>query len=140
MDVMRQPARLVIPLITVCSYCFFFICTMMGQASDSMTTWVKTFICWLWLILAFARHGSTSGILFSCSTKLSMKLIILINVKMPTMVGILTFISMLNATNKVWKQNRLLLFGILVFMSSWNFMFSWVEHGARLSCFSISQQ
>ena len=34
--------------------------------------------------------------LFSCSTQLSTKFILLINVKMPTIVGILTFISMIN--------------------------------------------
>ena len=36
--------------------------------------------------------------LFSCSTQLSKKFILLINVKMPTIVGILTFISMINTT------------------------------------------
>ena len=36
--------------------------------------------------------------LFSCSTQLSMKYILLINVKMPTFVGILTFISRINTT------------------------------------------
>ena len=35
----------------------------------------------------------------SCSTELSTKFIILINVKMPTIVGILTFISMINTTS-----------------------------------------
>ena len=34
--------------------------------------------------------------LFSCSTQLRLKLILLINVKMPTIVGILTFISRIN--------------------------------------------
>ena len=34
--------------------------------------------------------------LFSCSTQLSIKFIMLINVKMPTIVGILIFISMIN--------------------------------------------
>ena len=34
--------------------------------------------------------------LFLCSTQLSTKFILLINVKMPTIVGILTFISMIN--------------------------------------------
>ena len=34
--------------------------------------------------------------LFSCSTQLSLKFILLINVKMPTIVGILTFISRIN--------------------------------------------
>ena len=33
---------------------------------------------------------------FSCSTQLSLKFILLINVKMPTIVGILTFISRIN--------------------------------------------
>ena len=34
--------------------------------------------------------------LFSCSAKLRLKFILLINVKMPTIVGILTFISRIN--------------------------------------------
>ena len=34
--------------------------------------------------------------LFACSTRLSLKFILLTNVKMPTVVGILTFISMIN--------------------------------------------
>ena len=38
--------------------------------------------------------------LFSCSTQLSTKFILLINVKMPTIVGILTFISMINTTSE----------------------------------------
>ena len=38
--------------------------------------------------------------LFPCSTQLSTKSILLINVKMPTIVGILTFISMINTTSE----------------------------------------
>ena len=38
--------------------------------------------------------------LSSCSTKLSTKIILLIYVKMPTIVGILTFISMINTTSE----------------------------------------
>ena len=38
--------------------------------------------------------------LFSCSTQLSTKFILLINVKMQTIVGILTFISMINTTSE----------------------------------------
>ena len=34
---------------------------------------------------------------FSCSTQLSMKFFLLINVKMPTIVGILTFMSVKNS-------------------------------------------
>ena len=41
--------------------------------------------------------------LFSCSTQLSTKFILLINVKMPTYVGILTLISMINTTSERLK-------------------------------------
>ena len=36
--------------------------------------------------------------LFPCSTQLSTKFVLLINVQMPTIVGILTYISMINTT------------------------------------------
>ena len=44
--------------------------------------------------------------LFSCSTQLSMEFILLINVKMPTIVGILKFVSMINATSKSHKARN----------------------------------
>ena len=44
--------------------------------------------------------------LFSCSTQLSIKLITLINVKMPTIVGILAFISMINTTSEILKSRN----------------------------------
>ena len=37
---------------------------------------------------------------------MSMKLIMFINVKMPTIVGILTFMSMLNATSLIIEQQE----------------------------------
>ena len=37
---------------------------------------------------------------YSCSTKLSTKFILLINVKIPTTVGILTLIGMINTTSE----------------------------------------
>ena len=37
LDIMRQSACLVLNSITVFSYGFIFNCTMVGQASDSMT-------------------------------------------------------------------------------------------------------
>ena len=49
-----------------------------------------------WLVCAVS--GPEVVKLFSCSTQLSMKFILLINVKMPTIVGILTFISMMNTS------------------------------------------
>ena len=44
--------------------------------------------------------------LFSSSTQLSTKFILLINVKMPTIVGILTFISMINTASEKLKARN----------------------------------
>ena len=44
--------------------------------------------------------------LFSCSPQLSTKFILLITVKMPTIVGILTFISMINTTPEGLKARN----------------------------------
>ena len=44
--------------------------------------------------------------LFSCSAQLSMKFVLLINVKMPTIVSILTFISMINTTSERLKAKN----------------------------------
>ena len=66
--------------------------------------------------------------LFSCSTQLSTKFILLINVKMTTIVGILTFISMINTTSERLKARTSLFVRILVFMSIWNLVLSWIEH------------
>ena len=45
------------------------------------------------LLVAVAGPGPEVIKLFSCSTQLSMKFFLFINVKMPTIVGILTFMS-----------------------------------------------
>ena len=52
--------------------------------------------------------------LFPCSTQLSTKFIQLINVKMPTTVVILTFISMINTTAASLKPETSSFVGILV--------------------------
>ena len=59
--------------------------------------------------------------LFSCSTQLSMKFILLINVKMPTIVGISIFISMIN-TEFILLINAKMstIVGILTFISMIN--------------------
>ena len=44
--------------------------------------------------------------LFPCSNQLSMKFIMLINVKMSTIVGILTFISMINTVSESFKARK----------------------------------
>ena len=48
--------------------------------------------------------------LFSCSIQLSMKVIMLINVKMPTIVGISTVIIMINTTSERLKAIRFFIY------------------------------
>ena len=48
--------------------------------------------------------------LFSCSTQMSMKFILFINVKMQTIVGISTFISRIITTCKCFKQENIFIF------------------------------
>ena len=50
--------------------------------------------------------GSEVIELSPCSTQLSTKFIMLINDKMPTVVGILTFISMINTTSERFKARH----------------------------------
>ena len=52
--------------------------------------------------------------LFSCSTQLSTKFILLISFKMPTIVGILTFISTIHTKSERLKATEPLFVGILV--------------------------
>ena len=52
------------------------------------------------------------------STKLTTKFILLITVKMSTIVGILTFISMIDTTTESLKARKSVFCGILVFMST----------------------
>ena len=62
---------------------------------------------------------------FSYSTQLSPKFILLINVKMPT-------ISMINTLSERLKARSLFICRYFSFLSSWNFMLSWVEHEKSL--------
>ena len=50
-------------------------------------------------------------------TQLSMKVIMLINAKMPTIIGILTFISMINTTYDSLKARKYLFFSSDVILS-----------------------
>ena len=56
----------------------------------------------LFPLLGMSQTGPEVIKLFPCSTQLSMKIFLLINVKMPTIVGILTFMS--------WKNSIISLF------------------------------
>ena len=48
--------------------------------------------------------------IFLILTQLSTKFIMLINVKMPTILGILTFISMINKTSESLKARKVFIF------------------------------
>ena len=74
-----------------------------------------------------SRSGPEVIKLFSSSTQLSTKFILLINVKKPTTVGILTFISMINTTSeRLIARNFICQY--FSFLSSWNLELSWAEH------------
>ena len=60
--------------------------------------------------------------LFSCSTKLSTKFVLLINVKMPTIVGILTFISMISTTSEKLKPRNFFVCRYLSFYEKLKFL------------------
>ena len=68
-----------------------------------------------WLRL---RQARPEVIKLSYSTQLSMKFILLINVEMPTIVGILTFISRLNKTSECFKQDKNVVFHYFISLTN----------------------
>ena len=56
-----------------------------------------------------------------CSTELSTKFILLINVKMPIVVGILTFVSMTNTTPESLKARKVFIFQYFSFYEQLKF-------------------
>ena len=66
---------------------------------------------------------------FSCSTQLNMKFIMIINVKMPTIVGILIFMHMINTTSEHLKARKVFLFKHFKFYEHFEFhaQLSWAQ-------------
>ena len=62
--------------------------------------------------------------LFSCSTQLSMKFFLLINVKMPTAVGILTFMSGKNSIVCLSELKKKTNFWIFLYLWAFKISFS----------------
>ena len=60
--------------------------------------------------------------LFSCSTQLSLKIFLLINVKMPTVVGILTFMSGKNSILGSSESKKAKFLDIFILTCILNFM------------------
>ena len=59
---------------------------------------------------ACTKANSPEVIKLFHATELSMKIIILINVKMPTIVGVLTFISKINKISENLKERKVFIF------------------------------
>ena len=66
--------------------------------------------------------------LFPCSTQLSTEFILLISAKMPTIVGILTFISMINTTSERHLARNFFICGYFSFYEQLKSMLSSVGH------------
>ena len=77
-----------------------------------------------WMSVNQYRPGPEVIKLFSCSTQLRMKFSLLINMKMPTTVGIFIFISREKFMLGYVLQERIAIVSSL----RTNFMLSWVEH------------
>ena len=60
----------------------------------------------------------------SCSTQMSMKFFQLINIKMPTVVGILTFMTRKNSISGLPEPKKAEFLDIFILMSISNFMLS----------------
>ena len=56
-----------------------------------------------------------------CSTQLSTKFFLLINDKMPTIVGILTFVSMINTPSEKLKARNFFICRYFSFYEQWKF-------------------
>ena len=75
-----------------------FLKTLSSIQLECQTVWIQ--------IMPDILSGPEVIKLFSCSSQLSTKFILLINVKMPTIVGILTFIIMINTTSQRLKARN----------------------------------
>ena len=65
----------------------------------------------------YATQPWTQGYKKSCPTQLSMKFFLLINVEMPTVIGIITLISRKNNILGLSEPKKCLIFYILILMS-----------------------
>ena len=65
---------------------------------------------------------------FSCSTQLSVKFILLINLKVLTIFLNFFHAQLSWACSAELSMEKVLIVGFFIFMTKWNFMLSWVEH------------
>ena len=84
------------------------------------------------LLLDSVRSGPQVIKLFSCSTQLSMRFSLLINMKMLTKVGIFILAEKISCS-AVFSNKEFAIVSYLRFISMKNFMLSWVEHEKKLA-------
>ena len=81
------------------------------RASISWVSSIVFLLSWIvWCSMVMSLPGPKVIQLFSCSTQMSTKFILLINIKMPTIAGILTFISMINAIHERLKERNVFIY------------------------------
>ena len=101
----------------------FFMLLLLSLEFFSKLTFFKNFFQELYQ--SVKRFGSRSGSevikLFSCSTQLSTKFILLINVKMPTFFGILTFVCRINTTLESLEARKIFIFQCFTFFEQLTF-------------------
>ena len=84
--------------------------------------WLFPMVPWVGLrSMILAIPGFEVIKLFSCATELSTKFSMLINVKMPTIVGILTFISMINTKSERLKTRNFFICQYFIFYEELTF-------------------
>ena len=89
-------------------------CHMKWRHTDFDTT---SYVCWEFACADRINDKTGPEVikLFSCSTQLSMKFFLLINVKIPAIVGILTFMSGRNSLLSLFETKKAEFLDILYF-------------------------
>ena len=97
---------------------FVFFCQLLKIKNKTKTFIILSRDFTLCLLLGVYNPGLEVIKLFSCSTLLSLKFIPPINVKLPTIIGILTFIVGINILSVSFNARKVFIFNTLGFMSS----------------------
>ena len=79
-----------------------FVCHCLFTKAQTCISFITNCV----VIFIYEKAGPEVIKLFPCSTQLSVKFIMLINVKMLTIVGILTFIIMISTTSERLKTRN----------------------------------
>ena len=98
-----------------------YMLKLMGKEIFRIFVYIMSYLCTLKFLKTWPPGFKTS----LCSTQLSMKFILLINVKMPTIVGISTFISRIITSYESLKERNTYLFQRFSFYEQLKFYAQW---------------